>query len=602
MSSEQRGTPESATPEGHYAVNPPGASRPRGHASRLAVFVTHGMGQQVPFATVDDLVTALRKDPVLAAAKPHAEVVLLGDQSLQRVALHLAGLNRDIHFYEGYWAPLTEGVVTLRDVVRFLFSAGFNGIRNSETKFHRWAFGEPRGFDIPVRTWVYLIVAVMSVCALVSMNAVVGLVTTAKAAFASPPWLSDDLLADLTTTLNLFLLAALAFGSMLQVARLVRHFGGGRRVVHSLGITCTVLFVLTIVTANVAGLALPGLVLGYVHNATLQPGSSGGPFWDRVLTSGGSERLNSAVGWILIVSTAVVATVVLLLWLFTFLLAIGRQLGGWSRTAANQQQPAASLLVLGTLFLLLLVLLGVAVELLGFAHIRVNAHSVGARLLLTWPLLLGVSAIVRFFLVQYVGDVAAYVASHTVDRFFDVRQRIKDAVCARARAIYAADGDARYDGVILVGHSLGSVVTYDVLNRLINDDELHRTPAGTPSSVVERTRLLLTFGSPLDKTAFLFASQTHRLKEGREALATTVQPLVQSYAFRRMRWVNIYSPWDIISGALNYYDTHHKPVPPGVDNRCDPDATTLLAAHVEYWTNPLLRQTLVEELVAAEVP
>src|SRR6478752_6085531 len=177
----------SAGPVGHYAVNPPGMPRPRGHSGRLAVFVTHGMGQ-VPFVTVDDLVATLRTHPALAEAKPHAEVVQLGDQMLQRVALHLPGLNRDIHFYEGYWAPLTEGAVTLRDVVRFLFSAGFNGIRNSETTFHRWAFGEPRAFEIPVRTWAYLVVAVLAVCALVSMNAVVGLVTAAKAAFTSPPW------------------------------------------------------------------------------------------------------------------------------------------------------------------------------------------------------------------------------------------------------------------------------------------------------------------------------------------------------------------------------------------------------------------------------
>ena len=75
-------------------------------------------------------------------------------------------------------------------------------------------------------------------------------------------------------------------------------------------------------------------------------------------------------------------------------------------------------------------------------------------------------------------------------------------------------------------------------------------------------------------------------------------PPTQRTPFRvkAMRWVNIYSPWDIISGALNYYDTHNKPVPPGIANLADPDATTLLAAHVEYWTNPLLRDILAAEL------
>jgi hypothetical protein len=220
------------------------------------------------------------------------------------------------------------------------------------------------------------------------------------------------------------------------------------------------------------------------------------------------------------------------------------------------------------------------------------------RLLLTWPVLLGVSAVVRFFLIQYVGDVAAYVSSHTVDRFADLRQRIKDAVGTRAEAVYAAEGEAKYDGVILVGHSLGSVVTYDVLNRLINQDELRRAAGGRVYEVARRTRLLLTFGSPLDKTAFLFATQTPRLSRAREALATTVQPLIQSYDFRLMRWVNLYSPWDIISGALNYYDVPGTPAPPAVDNRLDPEATTLLGAHTEYWENPLLRETLAAELVS----
>jgi len=562
------------------------------------VFVTHGMGQQVPFATVDDLVAALRTHAALAEAKPHAEVVQLGDQTVQRVALHLPGLNRDIHFYEGYWAPITEGVVTLRDVVRFLFSAGFNGIRNSETTFHRWAFGEPRAFEIPVRTWAYLVVAVLTVCALVSMNAVVGLVTAAKAAFTSPRWLNNRLFADLTTTLNIFLLTALVFGLILMLARLVRHFGGGRGIARVLGVIGIVSFFLTIVAATVAGLALPGLVLAYVNNATLPPSKAPHvSFWDLyLLGSGGSRSLDSIVGWILFVSAVAALAVAVILWLITFVRAIRRQLGNWSTTAARQQQPRSTVLVLASLSLLLVALGVVTFWLVSFGNVLDKADSAGARLFLTWPLLFGVSMIVRYFLVQYVGDVAAYVASHTGERFSDVRQRIKDVVSGRARAIYAAGGQARYDGVILVGHSLGSVVTYDVLNRLINEDELHRTSTGTPNTVVERTRLLLTFGSPLDKTAFLFASQTHRLKEGREALATTVQPLIQDYAFRRMRWVNIYSPWDIISGALNYYDTHNKPVPPGIANLADPDATTLLAAHVEYWTNPLLRDILAAEL------
>jgi len=134
-----------------------------------------------------------------------------------------------------------------------------------------------------------------------------------------------------------------------------------------------------------------------------------------------------------------------------------------------------------------------------------------------------------------------------------------------------------------------------VLNRLINEEQLQRPG---PSDVVRRTRLLLTFGSPLDKTAYIFSTQTGRINPIREALAASTQPLVQDYRFRGMSWINIYSPWDIISGALKYYDKRGTASPPAIGNLLDPDATTLLAAHTEYWHNPLLRRVLAKALTS----
>jgi hypothetical protein len=55
-------------------------------------------------------------------------------QPLERVAMQLrcsGGALRDVHIYEVYWAPFTEGAVTLRDVIQFLLSAGINGIKNA---------------------------------------------------------------------------------------------------------------------------------------------------------------------------------------------------------------------------------------------------------------------------------------------------------------------------------------------------------------------------------------------------------------------------------------------------------------------------------------
>jgi hypothetical protein len=109
---------------------------------------------------------------------------------------------------------------------------------------------------------------------------------------------------------------------------------------------------------------------------------------------------------------------------------------------------------------------------------------------------------------------------------------------------------------------------------------------------VDRTPLFLTFGSPLDKTAFIFGAQGHGTTEAREALAASVQPLIQGYEYRPESWINIYSPWDILGGKLDLYDLPKATDRRKVNNIEDPEATTLLMAHTEYWNDSLLVRTL----------
>jgi hypothetical protein len=218
------------------------------------------------------------------------------------------------------------------------------------------------------------------------------------------------------------------------------------------------------------------------------------------------------------------------------------------------------------------------------------------RLLVTWAAVLLLSEVVRRFLVQYLGDVVVYVESHTVDRFADLRARIRECVTERARAVYGATGAEGYDRVVVVGHSLGSVVSYDMLNQLLCEDAIDRQAGRPTREVARRTPLFLTFGSPLDKTTFVFAIQHRRTTQAREALVASAQPMLQGYEWRPERWVNIYSPWDLISGSLEYFDLPDSTDPRRVSNRRDRDATTLLMSHVEYWENGLLPEVLSEAL------
>jgi hypothetical protein len=129
-----------------------------------------------------------------------------------------------------------------------------------------------------------------------------------------------------------------------------------------------------------------------------------------------------------------------------------------------------------------------------------------------------------------------------------------------------------------------------MLNDLILEDRLK----GLPYDAAHRTEMLLTFGSPLEKTAYLFRTQRPHDAEVREALAAAVQPMIQSYMSRPRFWVNLYSPNDAISGPLRFYDAEDPPEGGSrrVENIVDPDADQPLMAHNQYWTGARFAATL----------
>jgi hypothetical protein len=224
---------------------------------------------------------------------------------------------------------------------------------------------------------------------------------------------------------------------------------------------------------------------------------------------------------------------------------------------------------------------------------------------ISWVLLVVVSLWVHRLLVQYVGDVALYIDSHTLDRFNNLRNKIREDIAIAGRAVYASrsaeTGSFDYDGVFIVGHSLGSVIAYETLNRLLNEDLV--AEKNNRLDVLDRTKLLLTVGSPLDKIAFLFSMQRERTSLEREALAAASQPLILDPKFRKpdkFEWINIYATNDIISGRLDFFDPParsktRKLINP-IRNIRDEEATTLLAAHVEYWDNQVVFLKLHEKL------
>jgi len=554
------------------------------------------MGQQTKFETLDllvqGLVRAIGQRPI---DQPRARLVELAGERLHRVELEFRREDEEqeeLHLYEAYWAPLTEGRITLRDVVYLLSMAAVSGIRNGSTEFCRWLFGHRVTFPPQIRTVIALIIGLLALFALAMINFTIGVVAAARWALGVRQGLvGDGLYGDLSTTLNvLFVLVAL-FGVVLGISRLVRGAFGFVRL--AAAGASVVAFAVTLAGTIATGVAIP--LFFFLHS---QPGPAADlPLLPSALGLKLVDRFDAFVELAVFAILLAAVVVAALAWL-------GRFLRAWWTPPAPESRPFLTAVFVLVVFAGLLV--GLALEIGGLTlpdwGRPKNVGAIGRGIV--WALLVVVSFVVRRVIVQYVGDLAAYVQPHALDRFQALRDEIKAQVYKSLRAIYRA-GNWRgftYQRIVVVGHSLGSVIAYDVLNQLISDDEL--AGAGPPESLdaVKRTSLFLTFGSPLDKTAFAFGAQREQT-ETRSTLAATAQPLIRDTSLRPT-WINVYSPWDLISGALEFYDPPKRPDrsrdPKAVCNKSDPDARTLFLAHLEYWEGTLVFKTLLDALGAVE--
>ena len=163
-----------------------------------------------------------------------------------------------------------------------------------------------------------------------------------------------------------------------------------------------------------------------------------------------------------------------------------------------------------------------------------------------------------------------------------------------AQRIQASGRPVTFRRVVWVAHSLGTVISYNVLSDLFqraahleaHGNALQRRGVATFRSALRR---FVTLGSPLDKAAFLFGEQALRpwpaaprpaLLEGGEDYA-----LGEDGGTRRCSewWINFHSPFDPVSGALEH------PLVcggrPPLNLMSDTRASDLLPgmAHVNYW-------------------
>jgi hypothetical protein len=502
-----------------------------------AIIVNHGMGQQVHFETLEQVVVALRDAEYRArrsVADVNTRVVKLPGANgkefdVLRAEMDVTDSRGNVHpvdLYESYWAPLTEGKVTLWDCTKFLLEGGGRGfwfLYRYGGRFDRWLFGGMKKFPIgTVLTAVRLVIAMLLVFAPILLATVV---TVGQ--------MGGALLALLGTD-------AAAIARAGKTALALRAF-----------------------TPDVECFEV--CLLSYALSAGLLPKVY------RLRFFAGRNLFLRAIR-IFVQSLAVVGALASLAALFY---VEGRFVPHFVRFwAGDHSAPPVSRWITG----------------------------------LVWFGALASAGVARWFLIEYMGDVAAYLSAHKLSKFDELRENIQKAVFNAISGVYRKRAEGKdgllYRNVMVVGHSLGSVISYDVLNRLLLEDEIAATaaaPAGRVDNglrVQERTKLLLTFGSPLDKAAFIFRTKGGT-DELREAAAAAWQPLIRKYQFRPDTWINIYSWFDIISGALHFYDDPKNTANGGdkrVRNTVDFEALLPLAAHTQYWTNRKFGDTIYQTI------
>jgi hypothetical protein len=198
---------------------------------------------------------------------------------------------------------------------------------------------------------------------------------------------------------------------------------------------------------------------------------------------------------------------------------------------------------------------------------------------------------VRGFLVDSLGDVSIYVTADEKSDLYETRAKILDEATDLAWRLLT-----RYKAVYIAGHSLGSVIAYDTVNRLQRHDRALQGGDHEEQSEArdyDALQGLFTFGSPLDKIEYFF-----RTKIGGDQ-AVRAQILSSLHGFRRakthrlyapyefepytipvpdgFRWTNYYCLADPVSGRLDRYQP---------DEQCDMHYKIPLKAHTMYWTDP----------------
>ncbi len=543
----------------------------------VAVIVFHGIGEQLPYETLSLVASSIvesRKDT------PHAEP---GDSRFHdcingvgltpgipepyaftelELAVPESGAcsfeyafaptlppsdTRLVHMYENYWAPHTSRLVHAFDVIVYLVQAGWRGLSGCLfgprfMKFRRRVFGRQIDYPLSVRTLGNLVAAQLVVFSITVLGLAVLAATLSRIAQIVIGTTHPDFVEALEIRLTLsawdigvaFTTSTLIFVAISLVAWLLNYrqhtwLARLRRVVLMIAVSITL-----------------GAIIAEGALVAATAFTYAGYGW-------GVADLRTERRWLLLDAHLPVLVDL-----------TGETVPG--------EPPAL-----------------IAEDVMR-REVRIRAlqrlFTLAIAVLAYWK--------ARRVLIDYIGDVVVYVSAHRVSKYSATRAQIIDEARTLLTTVLAhrTDGRPTYEHVIIVGHSLGSVIAYDTYNELINDVSLE----DSARAELDRVAAIVTLGSPLDKIAFLFNIPGEQESEVRQQYVEAMRPMIANYGTRPPRWINVWSWYDWIGAPLRFYDP-----PPAGDGEVigkrihsfeDLEGSFPLREHTRYWYHSGVRALL----------
>ena len=163
-----------------------------------------------------------------------------------------------------------------------------------------------------------------------------------------------------------------------------------------------------------------------------------------------------------------------------------------------------------------------------------------------------------------------------------------------------------FDRIIWVAHSLGSVISYNVLSDLFHRAaELEQSGTPTQRNGVERFRHTLrrfvTIGSPLDKFAFLWGNDVLRPwpDKPRTSLLEGAERIESDEGETRDWWINFHHTLDPVSGALSDpFICHGRPP---LNSHVNLMWKIPGYAHVQYWKDKKTLRYVLSRVYGKEI-